>query len=76
MFHAKIDLGVSSNFLVNALSAVTMQKAEYPIVIKLPYGSIIWLIHTCKLDIICLPYEIAEAHPVTRSQHSCLISAK
>ena len=62
--YALSNSSTSSYFLVKGPPAINIETAEYPIAIKLPDGSIILSTHTCDLDILWLPPEMAEAHIV------------
>ena len=74
--HAISDSGDTAHVLIEGAPVVNLERAKFPISIKLPDGNIIYSTHTCNLDIPWLPHAVTEGHIVPRLAHSSLISTR
>ena len=70
------DSGATAHFLVEGAPIVNLRKAEHPVTIKLPDGTLIQSTHIGNLDIPWMPDNMTEAHIVPGLSHSSLISTK
>ena len=55
---------------------MNLERANFPIAIKLPDGNIIYSTHACNLDIPWLPHAVTEGQIVPGLAHSSLISTR
>ena len=74
--HAISDSGATAHFLIEGAPVVNLERAKFPIAIKLPDGKIIYSTHTCNLNIPWLPHAVTEGHIFPGLAHSSLISTR